>query len=276
MENESENYSGIETPKPQRNSLLQKLKVIPPEIYRIPSGSLLYTNDEIDAGVVNGEIEFYTYSALDELDLKSPDLLLDGRAITRVVSRCAPAIHKPLELFSKDLDFVMLALHKVSYGDEFQISQEHNCENAKEHSYVVSLSSVMAQTKSIDPTTLSKLYSIKLGTGATSYNVNLRPLRAKHALDLIQSYDKQETEEERRKNLFAVFMFSISDVDGVTDVESVLEWLQQIPIKWIEQINKRIEEISNWGVPHTAEVICKDCNQPMRVNVNVNPLTFFI
>lgn len=264
-----------ETPKPQGNILLNKLKVIPPEVHRIPSGGLLYTNSELKPEVLNGELEFTTYTAIDELELSSPDMLMDGRALERVLNRCVPGVNKPLELFAKDLDYIMLVLHKVSYGDSYKVKYEHTCESAKEHTYNISLNEVIKSAKTIDPTSLSNTYSFSLGNDDASYRVNLRPLRAKHAIDLLQNFDKEKTEEDRRHNLFAIFMFSIHDVDGISDARMVLEWLQQIPVKWIEEISKKIEEISNWGVPYTKEATCKDCGQPIQLSVNVNPLSFF-
>lgn len=262
-------------PKPQGNILLDKLKVLPPEVHRLPSGGLLYKNEELKPEVLNGELEFSTYTAIDELDLSSPDLLMDGRAIERVVKRCVPGVAKPLELFAKDLDYVMLVLHKVSYGDAFRTTYIHSCKDAKEHSYEVSLGNIIRQAKVIDPTSLNTKYSLKVGVGETSYSVNLRPLRAKHAIDLLQNFNNEQGDEDRKNNLFALFMFSISDVDGITDAVSIIQWLQKIPISWINLISKRIEEISNWGVPYTAPVQCKDCQQQIDISVNVNPLTFF-
>lgn len=258
------------------NTLLTKLKHLPPEYHRLPSGGLLYKNNELNDNVKNGEIEFYPYTAIDELDMKSPDLMLDGRAITRVLNRCVPGIRKPLDLYVRDLDFIMMALRKASYGDTYEISYVHDCEHAKRHDYKISLTKLMNKAKFIDPSTLSNMYTVTVGTDDISYTVNLRPLRAKHAIDILQHFDKELTDEERKMNLFSIFMFSINDVDGITDTKSILEWLGQIPIMWLDPINTRIEEISNWGVSPEVDEVCQDCGAPIKLIVQVNPLTFFI
>lgn len=269
------NQTKLETPKPQGNILLNKLKVIPPEVHKLPSGGLLYKTGELKPEVLNGELEFTTYTALDELDLSSPDMLLDGRAIERVISRCVPGVLKPLELFSKDLDYIMLVLHKVSYGDIYKVPFTHTCKDAEEHTYSLSLSDIIRRAKSIDPTTLSTRYCVDVGVGESTYKVNLRPLRAKHAIDLLQSFDKEKNEDDRRHNLFAIFMFSISDVDGITDLDNILDWLKQIPVQWIDKISKKIEDISNWGVPYSTKSVCEDCGAEIELSVNINPLNFF-
>ena len=266
----------VTIPSPPQNSLISKLRRLPPEIHRLPSCGLLYKNDELSPTVKDAELEFFPMTALDELDLKSPDMLLDGRAITRVLGRCVPGIQKPLDLYARDLDFIMIALRKVAYGDIFEATFKHDCEGAKEHNYNVSLTALMNSAKVIDPTTLASKYTVTVGSGDISYKVTLRPLRAKHAIDLIQSFDDEKTEEDRRSNLFAMFIFSINDVDGITDTKNILEWLEQIPVQWIDPISKRIEEISNWGTPHEKTEKCKDCGQDIKLMVNVNPLTFFI
>jgi hypothetical protein len=83
------------------NPLLEKLKKkIPGETFRLPSRGLFYTNGELDPEVENGEIVIYPMTTVDELALRSPDMLFQGTAITQVIRRTVPQILKPERLIA--------------------------------------------------------------------------------------------------------------------------------------------------------------------------------
>jgi hypothetical protein len=103
-----------------QNPLLQKIK-IPGKRFRLPSRGLFYTQGELEDGVVDGEIIVYPMTSIDEMYLRSPELLFNGEAIDIVIKRCCPEIKKPLQLVSKDVDFILACLRVVSYGNSYTI-----------------------------------------------------------------------------------------------------------------------------------------------------------
>ncbi len=103
------------------NPLLQKLK-LPGKRFRLPSRGLFYSNGEIDESVQDGEVEVFSMTTIDEVTLRSPEFLFTGEAIERVFRRCIPDILKPLELLSKDVDFLLACLRIVSYGGTYNIT----------------------------------------------------------------------------------------------------------------------------------------------------------
>jgi hypothetical protein len=103
------------------NPLLQKIKM-PGKRFRLPSRGQFYVNGELDENVKDGEIEIFSMTAIDEISLRSPEFLFTGAAIERVFKRCIPEIKKPLQLLSKDVDFILAALRVVSYGGSYQIT----------------------------------------------------------------------------------------------------------------------------------------------------------
>jgi hypothetical protein len=103
------------------NPLLSKIH-LPGRRFRLPSMGLFYNNGEIDESVVDGEIQVFSMTAIDEISMRSPEYLFTGEAITRVFNRCIPEIKKPMELLSIDVDFLLTALRIVSYGDVIRIA----------------------------------------------------------------------------------------------------------------------------------------------------------
>lgn len=117
----------------RNNPLLDKIK-LPGRKFRLPSRGLFYTGGEIDENTVDGEVEVFSMTAIDEINLRTPDLLFSGEAIERVFTRCIPQIHKPLDLIGKDVDFLLSCLRVVSYGNEIEIN--HQCPECLEEANI--------------------------------------------------------------------------------------------------------------------------------------------
>jgi len=108
------------TPVKKVNPLLRVNKM-PGETFRLPSRGIFYKNGELDASVANGEVVVKPMTLLDELYLKTPDMLFQGTAVEEVFKRCIPEILKPQQLFMNDVDYLVLCLRKVTFGDNFEI-----------------------------------------------------------------------------------------------------------------------------------------------------------
>lgn len=102
------------------NPLLSKIE-LPGRRFRLPSRGLFYTNGELNDDIVDGEIQVFSMTAIDEISMRSPEYLFSGEAIERVFKRCIPEVKKPLELLSLDIDYLLTALRIVSYGDVIRI-----------------------------------------------------------------------------------------------------------------------------------------------------------
>lgn len=128
------------------NPLLERIK-IPGETIRLPSNGVFYTNGELDNSVTNGEIHIYPLTAISELLLRSPDKLLEGEALIDVFGQCAPQVKQPLKLLSKDIDYILTSLRRITYGDNIEIVYTHSCKDAVQHEYTVKLSDCLSKPK---------------------------------------------------------------------------------------------------------------------------------
>lgn len=257
-----------EEPQKQPNPLLSRVK-LPGETHRLPSQAVFYTNGEISQDVKNGEIHIYPMTAIDEIIFRSPDKIFSGEAIKEVFSRCLPQVLDPMELFSKDIDFLMVCLKKVSYGDDTEIKYTHTCKDAKEHSYVIKMSGFIKSTKYMDPLKVREEYVIELENGQ---KVETRPLKLKHIIELAHSQEDLFSAERLLHTLCSI----IRVVDEIEDVELIKEWLRVIPVSWATKISGIIEKASEWGPSFVSKLKCKDCNKTMEVSAPMNPLSFFL
>lgn len=258
------------------NTLLDRIR-LPGETVRLPSGGVFYKNGELDPEVTNGEIVLYPMTTLDEIVMKTPDKLLNGTAFSDVFSRCAPQILKPMELFAKDVDFLMVCLRKISYGPTIDLPWTHtNCSKStepKEHIYHIQLDQFIKHTKSLDPTTAGNLYSLVLENGQ---KVVLQPPKIVDVIKLYQSMDAKDIDVDAlHRQVILTVSSLIYSVEGVTDRANIQEWTEQLQVGWIHKINDSIEKISNWGTSFDTSFKCEDCGEEIKTQIPLNPVAFF-
>lgn len=255
------------------NPLLSRIK-LPGETFRLPSGGLFYTKEEaiLSDDVIDGEITIAPMTALDEIALKTPDLLFSGKAVDQVFARCIPQIKRPGRLLSKDVDFLLVCLRKVSYGPDMEITYTHTCDKAKSHSYIVNVDHFIKKSKRIDPTRLTSDFTVKLPNGQT---VKMIPIQFDSYIELMQAADADQTPEEQAKRLYNSVSKLITSVDNVTDKAQIVEWLGKITPAMMKQITGAIDKTTEWGPDFMAKIKCKDCGKEEAVQAPLNPLAFF-
>jgi len=256
------------------NPLLARVHM-PGSTFKIPSGGLFYKNGELADDVIDGEVHVQPMTAYDEVLIKTPDLLFSGEAVEKIFKRCIPQIIKPKELFAKDIDFLMICLRKITFGDFFNIVYTHDCEDAKSHEYSIDINHFVKNTKRIDPTTIGSIYTTKINNGQT---VKMHPSRFKDVIKMLQNIDPNGdfTPEEETESIIDTIMSVISSVDDIVDKNMIREWLQTIPAGWIGNLSEAIEKTSDWGPDFVYKTKCKDCGKVVKITAPINPLSFFM
>jgi hypothetical protein len=265
------------------NPLMDKLRRIPGEMGRLPSHGIGYEDGVFDDCVTNGDLEVFPVSSYDDILLKTPEMLLSGDAIYQVFERKIPWLKQPQKLFHKDVDFLLTLLRKVSFGDEMPVTYNHHCkfneegeEESKAHSYIVKLSTFINNTKRLDPTKYNDTFMLD------NFKVKINNPLFKDILEITQmtlkmasgeSYDNEKLE----KATCDAISRSITSVDDVTDKETIVEWLTNIPSSYRKQIGEEMDNLSkSWGMDLTYKVKCKDCGEEIDLSPTLNPVSFFI
>jgi hypothetical protein len=255
------------------NPLLAGIR-LPGRSFQLPSRGLFYKNGELADNIVDGEIHVRPMSALDEINMKNPDQLFSGGAITEVFMHCVSGVVKPTQLLSKDVDAIMLFLRTVTYGSSYEFVATHGCEGAKEHTYGCDVDEIIGNSRLIDPTTIESQYQVKLSSGQV---VKLRPNKYQQLLDMIKQNENKTvmTAEDQQRNLVLLLLGVIESVDGISDPALITEWVREVPTMMINQIGDKIEHLNDWGASLVATCNCKDCGKEFKVDIPVNPVSFF-
>lgn len=270
-----------------QNPLLSNVK-LPGRTFTLPSGGHLYRDGELTNP--DGEIHIQALSALDEITLKNSDLLFNGDALEQVVRACVPSIKKPSELYGRDVDALMVMLRLVTYGPEFSIKVAHDCEASRlpnkdgettensrhrEHDYIVDIESLVMNMKQLDPTDISKQYVTTLDNGQV---VKVGPVRYKDLISLFQytlakkdNFTAEDVKESTVKNIAMV----VQEVDGISDKALIEEWARYLTTKQNHQIADIVEQTNTWGPDNTVTLKCQDCGEEFKVELPLNPISFF-
>jgi hypothetical protein len=257
------------------NPLLQRAR-FPGETFALPSGGLLYKNGELAEDVKKGEVLVFPMVTLDEITMKTPDKLLNGTAIAEVFRRCIPQVLKPLDLFGKDIDYLMICLRKVTYGNEIEVTAKHDCKESEEHSYVIDINEPFRKAKKLSQRTI-KTYSMTLPNGQV---VNMVPPKYHEVMKFYQSMNQSidETNDAGQQiadSVFQTLSNLISSVDNTEKKEFIYDWLKQLSAGYVNRISDMIPVVTNWGVDLNVKLECKDCKKKFDFYVNLNPIDFF-
>lgn len=262
------------------NPLLSPVR-IPGETFQLPSGGLFYCDGELSDDVVNGEVYVYPMTALDEILIKTPDLLFSGKAVEQIFNRCIPQIKKPLKLLARDVDYLLICLRSVSFGPEVTVIHNHGCTESKDHKYTVSIDDFMRRVKRIDQRTITEEYTISMPDGKTVY---ISPMRYGSIVELMTTInpdqddimDAHELHDKMIGQLAALVNRVVLDNgDSVVDQGFIKEWLGSLPLPQIKLINEKIERATDWGPDTSFMDVCKDCKQQISITAPLNPMSFF-
>lgn len=278
MENDSE----VKNNTKKINPLLKKISVVPAEYFQLPSRGMFYSNGELDPESEEGRIRVYPMTSIDELELKSADMLFSGEAIANVISRRVPDVLKPMDLLAGDIDYILTCLRKVSYGEYLTI--KHKCtgcgDSAQSHEYNIPSSELLANAKVFDKEKYENL-SFKVA----GFNVSIAPITLKNLIKVIQiqtrlttkfSSENEDTALEELVSLRASSLSSvIKKVDGIDDKEMIEEWIKALKVQHVEAINKKITSLNDWGISFKYEIKCKDCDKTETVTIVTNPTHLF-
>lgn len=153
-----------------------------PQLYiRLPSDGNFYPQGTIEIPVTK-EFPVYAMTAKDELALKTPDALLNGQATVDVIESCIPNIKDGWAVPSIDIDSILIAIRRATYGDGMDFSSVcPHCKNKNEHTL-----NLQALIKDIDYKEFNKPITIE------GLEIYLKPLNYKTVSKVnLESYENQ-------------------------------------------------------------------------------------
>lgn len=100
---------------------------------KLPSGGQGYKEGSLQLPE-SGELAIYPMTAMDEINVKTPENLTNGNAVVGLVRSCIPDIKDPWEILSTDLDTLLLGIRIATTGRTLTVETEcPSCGTANKH-----------------------------------------------------------------------------------------------------------------------------------------------
>ncbi len=263
---------------------------------KLPSRGKFYGNGVIDIND-DGEVAIYPMTAADEMQLRNPDALLTGAAMSDVLKSCVPALKEPKKLLQCDIDALMIGVRHASYGDDASMTVK--CPKCKEpNEYALNLEVLLNATETLDEEYEVVLHGgdvtvfVKPGTFSSMMKRQRSAFEGAQVQKILLDPDLSE---ERRLKAFAqtfkklskvtfelildsVHKIVFTDENGeeqeVTNSNHINDFIRNISKGEVDKIEKKMTEVNSVGIQKTMEVICLSCEHKWEAVIEFNPVNF--
>ncbi len=258
---------------------------------RLPSKGNFYT--EPPELTDDGEIGVRSMTSADEIALRVPDALFNGEATYRVLQSCCPRIKNPKEMPYNDVDVVLMAIRRATYGNEITVPIECKNEECKnKQDYIKEIDPVLAQVPQLEDQ-----YTVSIG----NLTIYIRPIDLQSTTELqiqaveqlkinetlgnfkgdpeqiIAFQDSVKTVAESNSRIIGrcVYIVEMPDKQRVEDPEHIQEWINNIDVSTYNIIMKKLLEIQTKVIEVFVEGECVKCSTPFKQPVILDQAHFF-
>lgn len=252
-------------------------------------------NDSSDFELsMNKELAVYPMTAKDEIWIKNPDALLNGTAIEEVVRSCVPGVKNPRFLTSNDIDFLLLAIKKVTYGDTLELPAK--CPKCNEtHVYECSIDSLINNTVPYPENKTIRFNDELIGyiRPHPYFSATLMNIAAFEETKMLEVFTNSDmTKEDRVKvfsnsyerisslnlELIANTVFKIVGPDFETsNNDEIREFIKNSPKAYVDLIKNKVDEYNDKGLQKQIELPCQTdkCDNVWVSDIIFDPSSFF-
>lgn len=240
----------------------------------------------------SGEIAVYPMTTREEIIIRTPDALMNGEGVVKVIQNCCPDITDAWNMPSIDVDAVLIAIRIASYGNDMDV--DSNCPSCKvENNHAVDLNYVLANVRKPDYTQQVEHPDIRVKLKPQRYfDVNRRNkiiFEEQRILSTITDESMEEAEKVAKYNqylsnlvdlnmsLLATSTEHIETTDGlvVDDPEFILEYYNNAPGQMIRDIQKQLERFNQDSSLPKVQVQCEECQHVYEVALEFDYSNFF-
>lgn len=274
------------------NPLLQYFRL--PQLYiKLPSEGRFYDESDIDLSD-NNELAIHALTALDQMLLRTPDAILNGESLIKVVKNCVPGIKNPKKLVEPDINMILLAIKIASSGENSDLTI--SCEKCShENTYEINLNDILETATKVPADNVLHINNALLITlypyTFTQRNLTLlNEIKYNQAIKLLQNEDVEnpeiisraaQTVEDMSIRTFKIISQSIHSItiiktnQTVTDRDYIEEFLRGISKVQSDIIIDKIKSLNNSGIKTEHEFTCVKCSHTWEQPLDFDPTSFF-
>ena len=268
------------------NNPLQKYFRQPKIFIKIPSGGVY-----CQTGTISGDpskLAVFGMTGMDEILLKTPDALLSGESVVRIIESCVPEIKDAWDLSNIDIDAVLSAIRIATYGQSMSVTR--NCQSCgEENDYDLDLSYIIDHYSKCVYNSRLVLDDLVVTVNPLTYrqmtDFNLRNFEIQQQLKQLDLEDKANKKiladmfiqlGELQNEIFAASIESVStDSVTVTERGHIIEWVQNADMVLFDQLKElAVSNQQNWEIPQ-FDVVCSHCNAEGKTAIQLDAASFF-
>ena len=263
-----------------------------PSLYlTLPSMNRWYTATDI-AAAENGEVAVYGLTAIDDIMLNTPDAMLNGQALEKVISNCVPSIKNVKSLLLPDLDAIFVAIKLATTGQGYPM--DRNCPKcAHDNTQDLNCQHVLDNMTFVDNSDCSlELNELKIFVRPYTFEMrhifmqrqfeeqNLVNQLSTELDDFARSKIIAESVERLSRITYELVSRSVEKIqlpDGnmVTDHDQIKEWLFNITSSQAEAVINQVTALNQVGVQKTIQFTCAACAHEWSEQAEFDPISFF-
>jgi hypothetical protein len=240
----------------------------------------------------SGEVNVLPMRAADEMLLKSPDALMSGMAIEKVIASCVPDVKDPMQLPTQDVDALLLAIRAATYGPIMNIDIDcPECEH--ENEFAFDISHILDTVEELDDE-----YVVRLNDEIVVY---LRPFNFRNStqasliafqearkvqmvdVDGVSDDEKQRQLNSSYERINGMNVQMVADCvekvvvpeGAVTDRQFISEFIHNVEQKSVARLETVLKNINQTGVNKKHPVACSKCGHEWESTVDFDPASFF-
>ena len=268
-----------------------------PAIYvKLPSKGRWYDDGSV---LVNedGEVPIYPMSAIDDIMLNTPDAMLNGHALEKVITNCVPSVKDPKRLFLPDLEALFVGIKAATNNGVSDYDRKcPKCQH--ENNFELNCQALLDGTTFIDENDLTIKFGADLIVHVKPYDFEMRQMFIRREVEeekTIRAIDAaNETLDELGKAAvlaegvdrlaqitFALVARSIEKVimlrENITVIEPrhINEWLMEISKPQADIVIDAVNKLNSFGVIKNIPVQCTQCGHAWEDPISFDPTSFF-
>lgn len=267
-----------------------------PALYtRLPTSNRWYSKKDIST-TNEGEIAVYGLTALDEVMLNTPDAMLNGQSLEKVIKNCVPDVKNVKKLTIPDLEAIFVAIKAATNNGMLEINR--SCPKCKHENVFDTNCQHFLDTMTFVEDNDTIVNFDDLIIHVKPYDLEMRQIflqkefEEERTIKLLSDSNEDMNEFEKAKILadgverlsritFSLVAKSIEKIDmvkdeiSVTDPNHITEWLTSIGRAQADAVIKAVNALNEIGINRNINITCEECGHSWDEKLSFDPISFF-
>lgn len=268
----------------------------PGTFVKLPTQGKWYDDSDITT-TENGEVAVYALTAIDDILLNTPDAMLNGQALEKVITNTVPDVKNVKRLMLPDLESIFVGIKAATNNNRIDV--DRRCPKCnQENTFELNCIGLLDAATSISDDDLTINFDGKLTVHVKPYDFEMRQIFIKREFEeekLLRALDANNKEMDEitkasilgesvdrlSKITFELVSRSIERIElkdegvVVTDREFINEWLTGISKTQADMVIDAVNKLNNTGVPKKIQAACASCGHEWDDQLNFDPTSFF-